>query len=50
MKQRNISIPEDLWKRAREAAIREALESGGNPSTSEWIREAMRQRLQEEGG
>lgn len=45
---RNLWIPDELWRRAQQAALKEALRIGRPVSVSEWVRRAMKKRL--EGG
>lgn len=46
---RSLWIHDDLWDAAVKAALREGVRLGKPVPVSEWIREAMRQRLEREG-
>ena len=48
MTRHNLSISDALWARVQQAAIREAVKQGRPISISEWIRESIRQRLEQE--
>jgi hypothetical protein len=45
-----MAVSEDLKERIDMARAREALENGGNtPSRSEWLRDAAKRKLEEDG-
>jgi hypothetical protein len=52
MKRRNLFLADELWEKVQRAALEEAVKKGepAPVSASEWIREAVRQRLEKEGG
>lgn len=45
---RAIRIEDELWERARRAARRQAVREDRNVTLSQWIREAIEQRLERE--
>ena len=45
---RNLYLPDDLWERAQQAARQESVRRERDVSVSEWVREAMEQRLEAE--
>jgi len=47
-RRRNIYLPDELWRRVVEAAARLSLATGEQVSASEWIRDAIEQRLERE--
>jgi len=47
MTRHNLSIPDELWAACERAAAEEGAKRGKISSVSEWIREAIRRRLEE---
>jgi metal-responsive CopG/Arc/MetJ family transcriptional regulator len=47
MTRHNLSISDELWAEVQQAAIDEAARTRKTMSVSEWIRVAIRQRLDE---
>jgi len=50
MRLRAIRVDDELWERARRAARRQAVREDRNVTLSQWIREAIEQRLEREEG
>lgn len=49
MSRRNIYLPDDsLWEKATQAALRASVERGYAVSVSEWVREAIEEKLERE--
>ena len=44
---RNITVPPSLWAAVVKAAARETIRTGEQVSASEWIRRAIRERLEQ---
>lgn len=48
MSRHNIWIPADLWAAVQKLALRDGVREGRPISVSEWIRESIRQRLEQD--
>ena len=48
MRLRAIRVDDELWERARRAARRQAVREDRNITLSQWIRDAIEQRLERE--
>ena len=46
---RNIWMEDDLWERVVKAALGEGVARGQPVSASEWVREAIEEKLEREG-
>lgn len=44
---RNLWIPDELWERAKQAAREQGVRENRDVSLSDWIREAIRQQLEQ---
>jgi len=47
---RNIYFPDDLWDEAQRAALKEGAARGVPVTVSEWVREAVQERLERTTG
>ena len=48
-RRRNVWVADELWAAVVEAAALETVADGGRVTTSEWVRRALRERLERYG-